>query len=235
MEASAVLGNQSNGKSVFLGKANEEFQSLSDKVNQLESEKAVLKEQLKSSEAKRNELTPQLLAKFNQESKDVLKLRSDLKSKMDSMVPALEEAFKKYSQLKMEADSVKDKFEHIERDSASHAALLFAKMDLYVQQEKDKMDAVLEQTKKEKSKAETDRQAANDLLKRANEQMQKIQDNGKAVLEKIAKSEKSHEDKLKVLASQIEASEKEKSNLEKELSRLADIHEKRKKLESGIK
>lgn len=229
---STISANPSSSE--VLQRVTSEFSGFLSKIEALEAEKSKLSEDLSKAKAAAAELKPELLAKLYVDSKALAKQEADLLSQRKNHLLKFEKAKAAFDNAQHDFSQYEKAFKEISSRAENHSALLFAKMDAYVTDLKVRKEKEFEVALSEKTKASTERQAADDLLKKANDQLQKVSDNGKAVLDKIAKAERESEIKLKALTEQVASAQKEKTRLEKDVQYLRDLYEKRKHLEEGL-
>jgi len=223
---------QANG---VLSQVEKEFVALNSEVLRLKEEKAELKEKLRKAEAKAEELKPELFAKYVEESKSALAQEQALKVRRPALVEELQKFKTAYHEAESKLAALDQEVSKLHSQSETGAALLYAKVDLYTNDLKNQSEKALNAAKSEKSLAETQRQAAQDLVKKAEEQLAKIQTHGKSVLDQVAKEEANLKLKVDIHKDELKKMDAEKVKLEKQIKYLADLYEQRKKLEEGLR
>ena len=209
-----------------------EFSALLSRQEALEKEKQVLIEKLNKSEAERNALNPQHLAKFYAAGKEFSKKELELDSQRQKLKDAAFAAKAAYEKAQADFQACENAIRNLSSDSASAAAMLFAKVDAYCADLKRKIEADKEQTRIEKGRAETQRQATDDLIKKAQSQLDKIEGNGKVALERVRKAEEAMALKIKEGEEYLKKQALEKEKLEKEVRYLAELRKKHQDLEA---
>ena len=226
---------ESSSSKGVVDKINLEFNNLLERQAKLEKEKNYLADRLKQAEAENRAIDPKKLAKFHEEGKQSIEKELALDSKKAKLKEAAAKAKFEADKAAQEFQACEEEYKNLLNSSSSTFALLYAKVDAYCDSLKDKVKTELNQAKSERVKAENERQTANDLLNKAQAQLAKIENNGKTTLEKVKKAEDEMAVKIKAGEEYLKKQTAEKARLEKELQYLAEIQEKREKLEKGLK
>lgn len=231
MQSSPTLAIQSDP----LESIQKQFLAFQAKLEDSERQKALLANRVKSLEAEKSEIKPEMLAKMHQEGKDLKSKEAKLLEVHKTVKARFDKEKAEYEKSLGELNAIESQLSDIRDNDRNGAAVLYAKMDAFIETSRLKVEAELERAKTERTKAENERQKADDFLKAAEDKLKQVQEKGKSVFEKIAKAESAHEIKLADLTRTSESLEKKKENLEKNIDNLNKIFEKKKALVADLK
>lgn len=213
----------------------DQFLSFQSKLQAEQDKNFALAEEVKALKREKASITPELLAKMHQEGKDLKAKEAKLLEVRKGFQARFDKEKAEYEKSLAELARIDEQLAEVNDSDRNGAAILYAKMDAFIEQSRLKCEAELERAKVERTKAENERQRADDLLSSAEAKIKQVQDKGKSVFEKIALAEKTHEAKLDELTKAADSQAKRKETLEKQIEQLNKALEKKKALLGDVK